>query len=1236
MKKLPLLLALMMAGALPTFAQVNVITQHNDIARTGQNLSETVLTPANVNDTHFGLLHKIALDDQCYANPLVYSGLTIGGVVHNVVYMATVNNSVYALDATTGAQLWHVNFGTAKTESCVNITGKSGIISTPVINAANSCIYVVSITSGAYGDGAGVLNFRLHKLDLVTGNEDAGSPVLITGTSFVPGNENQRPALLDVNGKIYIGFGSHCDWTPSNGRIFAFDDGTLTKVAEFDNSVPGGSAYLDSIWQAGQGPAADASGNVYYITGNGTWDGVNNFGESIMKLSPTLGLSSYFTANDYANLNNNDQDVGSAGCMVMPGTGYIVGGGKSGKVYVLNPASLGGLSANDANAIQVLQSTFPPAGDTGHIHGAPAYFANSTGPAIYVWGENDHGRCYQYVNGRFNTTASSVTTAVLPESNGPGMAGGNFSISANGTTNGIAWAYGVLSGDANSVTAGTVPGVLFAFDANNLATQLWSSNDFPSRDSMGNLAKFSYPVIANGLVYVSDFGTTYSGSGGLCIYGPLTSGGGTATTPCLTAANSNIEGMVTDGTTFPNTSGFDGQGWAYSASLLGSSVTWNGLAISLLPANANNGASNETITLPAGQFTTLSLLGSGMGGGQTNQTITVHYTDGTTSVFTQSFSDWGTPANYAGESTVMTMVHRNKFDGTMQNAPYYLYGYSLVLNSSKTVSSLVLPANRLVAIVAAALSGQISGGTGTTVNLSSSFNIAGIYTDGTTFSATGGMDAGGHAYSGTLLGTTQTWNGVNFAIGAANANNTVTSTGQVINLPATAATSLAMLATGINGNQVGQTFTVTYTDNTTSVFTQSVSDWFTPQNYAGESVAVSMAYRDLSGGTTDPRTFDLYGYSFTLNRAKTVKSITLPNNANVKVVAVTLIPVASTNALAASAANIEGMVTDGTTFAANGGFDGQGWAYSATLLGSSLNWNSLTFNFLPANANNGASNETVALPAGNFSTLSLLGSGLGGNQANQTVTVKYTDGTTSVFTQSFSDWGTNSNNAGESVAATLAHRNHFDGTTQNGTFYVYGYTFVINSAKTVSSLVLPANRLVAIVAAALSGGSGPALLPTQNATVRSGAYANTNFNGATTLRVKNDAPDNTRHVYLTFDTSSEATVSSAVINLYVVGTGSTASRTITVYQQPTTSWLESTITWNNASAAGTLIGSFNVSTAVGVWYAFDVTSYVQAQRTAGHNIVSVELIQNTGDVNGLVDFASREATVGQPILSIAP
>jgi hypothetical protein len=992
-----------------------------------------------VNDTHFGLIHKIALDDQPYASPLIYTGLTIAGGVHNVVYMETANNSVYALDATTGAQLWHVTLGTAAVHgdgtsgNCNDESGKWGIIGTPVISPANSCLYVDAITKGSYGDAAGVLNHRLHKLDLATGNEDAGSPVLVTGTSFVPGNENQRPALLNANGKIYVCFGSHCDSTPSNGRIFAFDANTLAKTNEFDPSVPGGSATLDSIWQSGQGPAADSSGNIYFYTGNGTWDGVNNFAMSALKMSPTLGLSSWFTANDYVNLNNNDEDLSSGGCMVMPGTGYIVGGGKTGKIYVLNPASLGGVSTNDANAIQVFQATSSNSGFEDKIHGSPAYFVNSTGPAIYLWGANDHGRCFQYVNGKFNTTASSVTAINLPEFNmtGNGECGASISISANGTTNGIAWAYGVLSGDANN---GTEPGVLLAYDANNLGTQLWTSQDNASRDSMGNLAKYSYPVIANGLVYISEWGTASTGTGGLCIYGPISGGGGT----------------------------------------------------------------------------------------------------------------------------------------------------------------------------------------GTTVSLSSSFNIAGLYTDGTTFSGTGGLDAGGHAYSATLLGSSVTWSGVNFAIGAANANNVVTSTGQVITLPSGSFTSLNLLATAINGNQASQTFTVTYTDNSTSVFTQSLSDWFTPQNFAGESIAVSMAYRNLSTGLKDPRTFDLYGYSFTLNSAKTVKSITLPNNANIKVAAVTLIPVAqSEGPYGGTAAAIPGTVQ-----AENYDTGGQGVAYNVNSINGTDN----------GYRSDGVDLEVTSDTGGGVD----LGWTSGGQWFKYTVNVA----TAGNYTVSFRV-------AAPTAVTDAFHLSNSAGTNLSGNVNVPATGGFQTWTTVTATVTLPSglqtltlnqdngNWNVNYMGFASAGGSTK-LLPTQNAAVRDGTYATTNFNGATTIRVKNDVVNNNRHAYFTFDTTSMGSVSSAVINLYVVSTGSSASRTITVYEEPTTSWLESTITWNNAPAAGTQIGSFNVSTTVGIYYNFDVTSYVQAQRTAGNKVVSFELINNTTDVNGLVDFASKEATTGQPGLTCTP
>jgi hypothetical protein len=231
---------------------------------------------------------------------------------------------------------------------------------------------------------------------------------------------------------------------------------------------------------------------------------------------------------------------------------------------------------------------------------------------------------------------------------------------------------------------------------------------------------------------------------------------------------------------------------------------------------------------------------------------------------------------------------------------------------------------------------------------------------------------------------------------------------------------------------------------------------------------------------------------------------------------------------------------------------------------------------------------------------------------------------------------------GQGAVTDAFHISNASGTNLSGNVNVPNTGGWQTWATVTASVTLPAGQQTLTLNQDNGGGAWNInymrfpLLPTQNAMVRDGTYANTNFNGSTTIRVKNDATPNNRHVYLTFDTTAMPTVSSAVINLYVVGTGSTASRTITVYQEPTTSWLESTITWNNAPAAGTQIGTFNVSTATGVWYNFDVTSYVQAQRTAGTKVVSFELINNTTDVNGLVDFASREAAIGQPGLSITP
>ncbi len=400
------------------------------------------------------------------------------------------------------------------------------------------------------------------------------------------------------------------------------------------------------------------------------------------------------------------------------------------------------------------------------------------------------------------------------------------------------------------------------------------------------------------------------------------------------------------------------------------------------------------------------------------------------------------------------------------------------------------------------------------------------------------------------------WNGSTFTFGAAGTPDAVSST--TIALPAGNDSAVNLLATAVNGNQANQTFIVTYTDGTTSSFTQSVSDWFTPQNYAGESKALSMAYRLTSTGAADNRTFYLYGYSFAINSAKTIQSITLPNNRSVVVLAIDVIPaaagptaaaaptmspspatytstqsvtladttpgaliyyttngttpstssplyspgtplqVASTTTVEAIAVasgysnsavtigtytisppgtiisvnltavdNVLGIANSGSPVP-GGGLDTEGYAYAAALLGTSLSWNGSTFTLGAAETSNAVSSKTIALPAGNDSTLHLLAAAVNGNQPNQTFLVTYTDGTTSSFTQSLSDWFTPQNYTGESQALKMASRIAPSGATSSGPVYLYGYSFATNSAKTVKSLTLPNNRNVVALAVDLA------------------------------------------------------------------------------------------------------------------------------------------------------------------------
>jgi len=486
-------------------AQVDVLTQHNDNMRTGANLRETELTPANVNKEQFGMLFKRVVDDQLYTQPLVATNVPVAGGAHDIVYVTTVNNSVYAFDANDAeavAPLWHVNFGTpANLHSapfgCLDINGQMGIIGTPVIDKARGVLYVVALTR--VGDSYAQ---RLHALDLATGADLPESPIAIKAPDFNPLMQNQRPALMLANGMVYIGYASHCDKDPYHGFLMAYDAKTLQQVAVFNTSPTGTEA---SIWQSGQGPAADADGNVYVVTGNGSWDGVKNFSESFLKFSPNLDLLDWFTPTNHFALDKADNDLNSSGATLIPGTHLVLGGGKEGVMYVLDTRHFGQLG--DEHALQHFQAT------ASHMHSLVYWNSAKQGPMLYVWGQRDKARVYKFQGEKLDERPSTIRDTA-----NEGHPGAMLSLSANGGNDGILWSAIHATGDSWHESR---PGILHAFEADDIRHELWNSLEIPARDDCGEYSKMAPPTIANGRVFLASFGAENVGTGQFCVYGLL-------------------------------------------------------------------------------------------------------------------------------------------------------------------------------------------------------------------------------------------------------------------------------------------------------------------------------------------------------------------------------------------------------------------------------------------------------------------------------------------------------------------------------------------------------------------------------------------------------------------------------------------------------------------------------------------------------------------------------------------
>jgi hypothetical protein len=499
----------------PSSGGVDVLTYHNDNARTGQNLSETTLTTSNVNSSTFGkLAFSITTNSKVDAEPLYLSSVSISGQTHNALYVAAENDNVYAFDADNGTMLWQVSMlpsgeTTSDDHGCSQITPSIGVTSTPVIDrnaGPHGTIYVVAMSK----DGSGNYHQRLHALDVTTGADEFGGPKEIQATypgsgdnssggmvTFAPGQYAERAGLLLLNGVIYTAWTSHCDQRPYTGWIISYDQNTLAQVSVL-NLTPNGNE--GSIWMSGAGLAADSSGNIYALDANGTFDSTLNvnrfpnqsdFGNAFLKVSTTnkqMAVADYFEMFNQASENGSDQDLGSGGAMVLPDvtdnsskTWHLaVGAGKDTNIYVVDRDNMGKFNSSSNNIYQELQGAL-----AGGIWSMPAYFNNT----VYYGAVGNNLRAFAISNAKLSSTPSSQT------SNSFTYPGATPSISANGTSNGIVWA-----------TENTSTAVLHAYDATDLSRELYNSNQASGgRDQFGAGNKFITPMIANGKVYV---GTT--------------------------------------------------------------------------------------------------------------------------------------------------------------------------------------------------------------------------------------------------------------------------------------------------------------------------------------------------------------------------------------------------------------------------------------------------------------------------------------------------------------------------------------------------------------------------------------------------------------------------------------------------------------------------------------------------------------------------------------------------------
>jgi hypothetical protein len=614
-----LLLPLILFSSL-AMAQVSVTTEGYDNSRTGANLNETVLNTLNVNTQQFGKLFSQPVDGAIYAQPLYVPNVMINGASHNVVYLATMNDVVYAFDAdnNTGANaapLWKVDFrvsGALPVPSPGNIIKDSiGIESTPVIDLSTNTMYLVAYTF----EGASQYVYRLHALDIASGAEKFGGPVVLgasiqgTGAGSNGGvltlsttEQMQRMALGLANGMVFVGFGAFGDLYTYHGWLLAYNAKTLQQVGVVCTTPNG---YNGSIWMSGRGPVIDSNNNLFVQTSDGLYDGNTNFGDSFVKFSTIpgagLSLSDWFTPDDFSTLDSQNWDLGASGPLLIPGTNLLVGADKTGMLYVVNSADMGHEWGGNSQIVQSFGvADYLPLGE--RLYTGPAYYNRNTplGPWLYIWPLERYLTAYRFNGTKLDSTPISQSTIASPTFS---YAAGLAVSSNNGTAgSGIVWAY--MPGAANEFDGGVVNGIIRAFNADDLTSEVWDSGMNPARDAPGLWSKFRAPVVANGKVYVGSVTDTANHIGAaLSVYGLL------STAPDFAVSTSTATSSFVPGGT---------ASYTVNVGALNGFVGTIGLTVSGLPAGAfasftpgsisGSGSSTLTITTSTGTPAATSLL----------------------------------------------------------------------------------------------------------------------------------------------------------------------------------------------------------------------------------------------------------------------------------------------------------------------------------------------------------------------------------------------------------------------------------------------------------------------------------------------------------------------------------------------------------------------------------------------------------------------------------------------------